>query len=216
VARLILVRHGETEFNRTDRFRGRIDVPLNDTGLWQAEMAARAIQERYRVSAIYSSPLSRAMRTAEAVAFATGLSVQPLPGLLEFSYGDWDGKSYDDVASEYPEQYRLYLTQPQRARIPGGESIGTFRRRVAAAVEQAVSNHPEETVVLVGHRLVCRMMVCYLLSLDSAKLPRLEVDNASISVFEKREPEGWVALLLNDTCHLAGNGGQGPGVRADG
>ena len=204
MGRVILVRHGETEFNRTDRFRGRIDVPLNETGLRQAEMAARAIRERYHVSAVYSSPLSRAMKTAEPIAREGGLTTQPLPGLLEFSYGDWDGKRYDEVATEYPDQYRLYLTEPQRAEIPGGENISAFRSRVSAAVELAVSSHPDETVVLVAHRLVCRMMVCYLLGLDDAKLPRLEVDNASISLFEKREPEGWVALMLNDTCHLRG------------
>ena len=144
------------------------------------------------------------MKTAEPIAREGGLTTQPLPGLLEFSYGDWDGKRYDEVATEYAEQYRLYLTEPQRAEIPGGESLGAFRGRVAAAVEEAVSSHSEETVVLVAHRLVCRMMVCYLLGLDDAKLPRLEVDNASISLFEKREPEGWVALMLNDTCHLRG------------
>ncbi len=202
MGRVILVRHGETEFNRTDRFRGRVDVPLNETGLWQAEMAARAIRERYHASAVYSSPLSRAMKTAEPIAREAGLVARPLPGLLEFSYGDWDGKSYEEVAREYPEQYRLYLTEPQRAEIPGGENLGDFRRRVAAAVEQAISSHPDETIVLVAHRLVCRMMVCYLLDLEDEKLPRLEVDNASISLFERREPERWVALLLNDTCHL--------------
>ena len=204
VGQLILVRHGETEFNRTDRFRGRIDVPLNEAGLWQAEMAAGAIRERYHVSAVYSSPLSRAMKTAEPIAREAGLVARSLPGLLEFSYGDWDGKSYEEVAKEYPEKYHLYLTEPRRAEIPGGENLDDFRRRVAAAVEQAVSSHPDETIVLVAHRLVCRMMVCHLLDLEDEKLPRLEVDNASISLFEKREPEGWVALLLNDTCHLQG------------
>jgi len=202
MARVILVRHGETEFNRTDRFRGRIDVPLNETGLCQAEMAARAVRERYRVSAVYSSPLSRAMRTAEPIARATGLSVQVLPGLLDFGYGEWEGKSFQEVEREYPEQYRLYLTQPHRAMIPGGESLRAFRGRVAAAVEWVASAHPAETVALVGHRMVCRVLVCYLLGLSNADLPRVELDTGSISLFEKRDGEGWVALLLNDTCHL--------------
>ncbi len=201
MSRIVLVRHGQTEFNRTDRFRGRIDVPLNETGVCQAEQAATAIAARYRVSAIYSSPLSRAVQTAEAIGRATRLTVQPLPGILDFSYGEWEGKSIAEVESDYPEQYRLFVARPHLARIPGGESMRAFRRRLASAVERVAAAHASGTVVLVGHRMVCRVLACYFLGLGNADLPRVDLETASISLFERR-PEGWATLLLNDTCHL--------------
>lgn len=201
MTRLVLVRHGETEFNRTDRFRGRLDVPLNETGLRQAERAGQAIMDRFDVSAIYSSPLSRAMKTAEAIGRVLGLAVQPLPAIVDFSYGEWEGKSYREVEAAYPESYRFYLAEPHRAVIPGGESLRRLRRRVAAAVKEMAAAHPDETVVMVSHRMVCRMLVCYLLGLGNRDLWRVELDTASISLFEQQEP-GWVMLQLNDTCHL--------------
>ena len=201
MAHIVLVRHGQTEFNRTDRFRGRIDVPLNETGRWQAERAAAAIRERFRISAIYSSPLSRAMQTAEAIGRASNVDVQSLPGILDFCYGEWEGRAVAEVEQTCPEQYRLFVTAPHRATIPGGESLRSFRRRLASSAEYIAAAHQSETVVLVGHRMVCRVLACYLLGLRNADLPRVDMDTASISLFERR-PDGWATLLLNDTCHL--------------
>lgn len=201
MAVIILVRHGQTEFNRTDRFRGRLDVPLNETGLRQADMAAAAIRARYEVEAVYSSPLSRAVKTAEPIAWAFGLPVRILPGVGDFGYGDWEGRSFADVQAAYPEQYDLYLHRPHLARIPGAGSLLGLRRRASRAVEQVAELHPSGTAVMVSHRMVCRVLVCYLLGLGVRDLPRVELETASISVFEKRD-DGWTALLIGDTCHL--------------
>ncbi len=201
MARVILVRHGQTEWNREERFRGQIDVPLNDTGHWQAEQAARAIKRKYSVSAIYSSPLSRALRTAEAIGHAVGVPAQPLSGVTEFNYGGWEGKTPAEVAVTYPDLYRLWLTQPHMAQIPGGEGVTRFRQRVAAAVEGILADQPAGDVVLVAHRMVGRALACHLLGLSDVCVPRLELNTGSISVFEKTD-EGWVTMLLNETCHL--------------
>ncbi len=203
MTRVILVRHGQTEWNREERFRGQIDVPLNETGLWQAEQVAMAIKRRYSVSAIYSSPLSRAMRTAEAIGHAVGVPVQPLKGVTEFNYGVWEGKTPEEVAAAYHDVYRLWLTQPHLARIPGGESVTQFRTRVAAAVEEMLEDHREGDVVLVAHRMVGRALACHLLGAGDICVPRLELKTGSISLFEKTE-EGWVTMQLNETCHLEG------------
>ncbi len=200
MARILLVRHGQTEWNRVERFRGRIDVPLNETGMRQGEAAGQAIAERYSVAAIYSSPLSRAAKTAEAIGRATGLPVQTMAALLDFSYGDWEGKSPEEVASAYPELYRLWVTRPDRVAIPGGESLRHLRLRLAAAVEEAAQKHHSETVVMVSHRMACKVLACYLLGLPNSHLWRIELDTASMSLFEKRDT-GWTTLLLNDTCH---------------
>ena len=176
-------------------------MPLNDTGLWEAEQAARAIKRKYTVSAIYSSPLSRAMRTADAIGRAVGVPVQPYPDVTEFSYGEWEGKTPREVAAVYPDLYRPWLTQPHLVQIPGGESVTQFRMRVSAAVERIVANHPAGDVVLVAHRMVGRALACHLLGASDGCIPRLELNTASISLFERTE-DGWVAMLWNDKCHL--------------
>ena len=201
MARVILVRHGQTEWNRVERFRGHVDVPLNETGLQQAERAAEAIRGRYRVAAIYSSPLRRAMRTAEAIGRRTGVPVEPLSDIVDLSFGEWEGKPREEVKASYPELFRLYVAQPQHLRIPGGETVRQLRARTSAAVEKLAERHRDDTVVLVSHRMVCHTLVGYFLGLPISHLWRVLIDTASLSIFEKGR-NGWVALLLNDTCHL--------------
>jgi phosphoserine phosphatase len=202
MARLILVRHGQTEWNRVERFRGRIDVPLNEAGIWQAQRAARAIRARYQVTQVYTSPLSRAASTAEAIARAAGLPVQVLPEINDFSYGEWEGKSPEEVAGTDPEVYRIWQTQPHLVSIPGGESLAGLRKRAAAVAEKIAADHPAESVVVVSHRIVCKVLACYLLGLENSHLWRVDLDTASISLFEKSDGVDWVTMLLNDTCHL--------------
>ena len=97
MTRIILVRHGETEWNRVGRFRGRADVSLNGTGLFQAQATGRRIADEWRPVAIYSSPLSRAARTAEAVAWHFDLRIQIDTGLIDIDYGEWQGLTPDEV-----------------------------------------------------------------------------------------------------------------------
>ena len=204
MTRVVLVRHGQTEWNRVERFRGHTDIPLNETGIWQAEQAGRAIKERYSVSAIYTSPMSRATRTAEIIGQATGVPVQVLPPLGDYSFGEWEGKTPEEVKAEYPEQFRLWMTAPHRAKIPGGESLRRRRLQVAAALERLAVEHQDQTVVLVSHRIVSKIITCYLLGLDNSHLWGVDLDTASISLFQ-RHKWGWLTLMLNDTCHLRAN-----------
>ncbi len=204
MSRVILVRHGQTEWNRIERFRGLIDIDLNETGRWQAERLAEAIKARYEVSAIYSSPLSRTMGTAEAIGRAVGVPVTRYPALVDFSYGVWEGKSPQEVEAAFPDLYRIWLTQPHRVKIPGGESLRNLRLRVSTALLTIARDHPRGTVVLVSHRAVCKVLACYLLGLPNSQLWRLELDNGSFSVFEEWDV-GWVTRSLNETCHLRGS-----------
>ena len=201
MARVILVRHGQTEWNRIERFRGLVDIDLNETGVWQADRIGEAVAGRYSISAIFSSPLIRAMRTAEAIGRATGVPVQSYPALVDFSYGVWEGKSPEEVEAAYPDLYRIWLTQPQRVKIPGGESLRNLRLRASTALLTIARDHPKDTVVLVSHRAVCKVLACYLLGLPNSQLWKLELDNGSFSVFEEWDV-GWVTRSLNETCHL--------------
>ena len=201
MTRLILVRHGQTAWNRPERFRGRSDLPLDETGQAQAQAAGRHIAARWSVAAVYASPLPRALQTAAAIAVACGLTVQPLPGIVDVDYGDWQGLSPEEVAQRDPEQYRLWLSAPQRARIPGGESLPAVRRRAFAALRQVAARHDGQTIVLVSHLVICRLLLLAVLGLPTARYWRIRQDTAAINVLEYAEGQ-FTLVTLNDTCHL--------------
>jgi broad specificity phosphatase PhoE len=199
--RFILVRHGRTAWNREVRFRGREDLPLDEAGLEQAEAAGRRIAATWSVSAVYTSPLLRARQTAQAIAQNLGLAPQPLEGLLDLDYGRWQGLSPQEVEQRYGDLYPAWLRSPQTVRFPGGESLAQVRERALAAVLELARRHPGETVVLVGHQAVNKVLLCAVLGLDDSHFWRIEQDTGAINVFEYRGGT-FVVTLLNDTCHL--------------
>ena len=118
MTRFILVRHGQTEWNRVERFRGRAEVPLNETGLAQAEATGRRIAVEWQPAAVYSSPLSRAVKTAEAIANRFDLPVQTHPGLADIDYGEWQGLTPEEVKERWPAQHHAWFRFPQLAQYP--------------------------------------------------------------------------------------------------
>jgi probable phosphoglycerate mutase len=129
MTRIILVRHGQTEWNRVERFRGRADVLLNDTGLAQAEATGRRVAAEWNPTAIYSSPLSRSVKTAEAIAKHFSLVVQIHSGLSDIDYGEWQGLTPDEARSRWPEIVEAWYNAPHLARIPSGETLDDVRAR---------------------------------------------------------------------------------------
>ncbi len=202
MTRFILVRHGQTEWNRVERFRGRLDIQLNETGVRQAEAAGRALANA-GIVAIYTSPLSRAYQTAQAIGVALGLSPIPIEGLVDFDFGDWQGLSPQEVEARYPGLHQQWLTDPANVRIPGGETLQDVRRRVVESLGELISRHPDQTVALVSHKVVCKVILLAILDLDNSHYWRLEQDNAAISSFEHGRG-GFVLTSMNDTCHLRG------------
>ncbi len=197
----LLVRHGETEWNRVERFRGRADVPLNSRGLSQAEATAQAIAARYRVDAVYSSPLSRAMKTAETIAARFSLSVHPCPGLIDIDYGRWQGLNPEQVRAEWPEQAAAWYDSPHMARIPGGESLDDLRKRCVLTVSDLASRHEGQKVVLVAHTVINRMILLAVLGLGNDRFWRLCQDTCAVNEF-KADGGEYTLVSMNDTCHL--------------
>ena len=198
---VILVRHGQTAWNRAERFRGHSDVPLNSTGLSQAHAAARRIVSTWRVDAVYTSPLRRAQETAQAIAQRCGLKAEPRDGLIDLNFGAWQGLTFDEAAAAYPDEYALWQTKPQRLRLPGGESMVRARRRAAATMLELASAHPDGTIVLVSHQVICRLLVLATLGLSTAHYWQLRQETTAINVFEYVNG-GWITVTVNDTCHL--------------
>lgn len=201
-ARVVLVRHGQTAWNREPRFRGRADLPLDEIGLKQAEATGRYLAERWPVDAVYASPMRRAMQTAEAIAESHGLTAQPFDGLLDIDFGEWQGHSPEEVGERYPDLLRAWLEAPHTVHIPGGESLDDVRSRVVAGLHEVIEGHVGETVGLVGHNVVNRVLLCAVLGLGSEHFWRLRQDTCAVNVFDADEDGTFTIVLLNDTCHL--------------
>jgi probable phosphoglycerate mutase len=201
--RLILVRHGQTDAALEGRTQGRIDNPLNATGLRQA-IAVRERLLEYAPDAIYSSPAARARTTAEPLAQALALPVALDPRLLEMDFGALDNRTSAEMREREPEfMDRWSASDPADLRMPGGETLREVAERVAACASEVVTAHPEQTVVLCSHNFALRMLICHALGLPVAAFRNFRVDLASFSVVATREG-GYLVHLLNEVCHLSG------------
>lgn len=201
MTRIVLVRHGQTEWNRIERFRGQLDVPLNDAGRVQARALARKLAT-WPITALYAGPLGRTRETARPLAEALNLPVQILDGLLDINYGQWAGRTPEEVAQAEPEAHALWRAAPHLARPTGGETLQDVRERAVAALQGAIAAHPGQTIALVGHQVVNKVLLCAVLGLDNSHFWRIRQDNACLNVFEYREGV-FEIVTLNDTCHLA-------------
>ncbi|MEE8470427.1 MAG: histidine phosphatase family protein [Dehalococcoidia bacterium] len=200
LTRFILVRHGETEWNREERFRGRADLPLNSTGVRQAEAAALNLRDR-DVAAIYSSPLKRSAETAGILSGKLSLPVEIAEGLVDIDFGRWQGLSAGEASGQDSELYARWLESPHEVRFPGGESLEDVRKRVVTAVDEAAVKHSKQTVVLVSHKVVCQVLLCAMLGIDNSHFWQVRQDVCAINIFEIRN--GFpIVSLVNDTCHL--------------
>ena len=202
MTRIVLVRHGQTAWNREARFRGRADVALDETGLRQAEATGRYLAARWPVVAVYASPMRRAMQTAEAIARAQGLTAHPLEGLMDIDFGELQGLSLDETAQRYPAIYQAWEEAPHTVHFPGGERLDDVRSRVVAALDEVVAQHPEQAVALVSHTVVNRVLLCAVLEWGNDHFWRLRQETCAVNVFDVEEDGAFTIVLLNDTCHL--------------
>jgi broad specificity phosphatase PhoE len=198
--RLLLVRHGETEYNVERRFQGQRDSPLTERGRWQA---AR-LGERLRavpLDAVYSSDLPRTLATAEATVAGRDLTIQAVPAFREGHFGEYEGLTFAEIAARYGEAATRWAADPVALAPPGGETLAVLHERVAAFVGSVVAAHPGATVLLVGHGGSVRAAVMEALGLDRRHFRRLRMDNTSLSIIES---DGAVETLhlFNDTSHL--------------
>ena len=207
--RIVLIRHGQTTWNRESRFRGQSDVPLNDFGKQQAEATARYVASRWPAVAVYASPLSRTMETAEAIAQAQGLTVQPFEGLRDIDFGEWQGRLATEVARLYPDLYQAWMETPHTVQFPKGESLDIVRRRVALALHEAIARHREQTVAVVSHTVVNRVRLCHVLGWGNDRFWQLGQETCAGNVFDVNERDArhaFVIQLLNDTSHIPPSG----------
>ena len=198
--RLFVLRHGETESSRERRFTGGRDVPLTSAGQGQAEAAAAALAT-VTLHAVYASPLERARTSAEHVAKPHRLPVQLDPRLAEMSFGTWEGLTAAEVRTSAPGLYAEWRSTPQTAAVPGGETLSAVAARVGAAIAAIQAAHPDQTVVMVTHAIVVRLIVLEALGLPPARLWSVDASPGGLTEIEYRP--GWVTVhRMNTLSHL--------------
>jgi broad specificity phosphatase PhoE len=198
---ILLVRHGQTEWNRNERFRGRFDLSLNEKGLDQAERTADRISKAWKLAAVYSSPLSRAMKTAEIIAQPHSVEVLPDSGLIDIDYGEWQGLTPSEVGERWPRQYDCWMNNPAESKIPGGESLLEVRARAMDFFTETAKNHVNQTVLLVSHTVVIRLLLLSVLGIGVQAFWRLGQEPCALNVIRQKE-QSYILASMNDTCHL--------------
>lgn len=181
MTKIILARHGETEWNVAEIFRGRINIELNETGIKQAEFLAEYLST-VKIETICSSPLKRALKTAEIVASRHTLDVQITPGLVDLDFGKWQGLTTKEVKERYNQLYTKWIDSPHQVKIPAGESLRDVTKRAFSVVEQVIARY-EGTVILVSHRVVNKVLICALLGLDDSHFWQIRQDTCGITTF---------------------------------
>ena len=196
---IILARHGETKWNVEEVFRGRTDVGLNENGVRQAELLAEYLGG-LKIYGVYSSPLKRALKTAEVIARYHKLKVKAAPGLIDFDFGKWQGLPHQEVKRKYKELYARWRERPDLVQMPDGETLSEVRKRALAVVDEVVAKH-RGRVVLVSHRVVNKVLICALLGLDNSHFWNIRQDNCGTTVFAY-ENGRFILTKHNDTSYL--------------
>ena len=198
--KLILVRHGQTESNKLGRIQGINDSPLTDVGREQAEAAAHALASEAPF-ALYSSPLPRAIQTAEAIGSRAGVRPAEVKELIEMDVGKFEGLSGPQLRERFPDVMRSWDEDPASTVMPGGESLHDVRDRAWPAVRSLAKRHESETVVAVTHNFTIHTIVCTAMDMPLNNFRKLRIDLGAITRLEITAARTTL-VSLNETWHL--------------
>ena len=201
--KLIFIRHGETLWNREFRMQGISDVALSDVGVHQS----KSLANRFRgdIDKIFTSPLGRAASFAAPLAAKYQLQPEIIPELREMSFGRWEGLRYQDMDKAMKKNFEAWCLDPVNVRPPDGEAAADMGARVRVAVEKITASlGAEDTAAVVTHGGLIRVAVTVLLELPPVTAARLQIETASLTVFETMG-DHWRLAKLNDNCHLQEN-----------
>ena len=194
-----LIRHGQTRWNKNTIFRGHKDIPLDETGILQAEKTANYLKD-FGIEKIYSSPLLRAYQTAKKISESTGIQIEKIPELTDINFGQWEGKDLNWVKKNDPENYFNYKYDPEIASFPGGESMSECFERSYKVFFKLLSNNGKK-IAIVTHRVILKMILLGILGLSLKAFWQLQLDTCSISeVYTKKSTI--IIKCLNSVCHL--------------
>ncbi|HMO57849.1 MAG TPA: histidine phosphatase family protein [Roseiflexaceae bacterium] len=202
--RLLLIRHGETDWNATLRYQGHAAIPLNEQGREQARIVAERLQRFYQPAALYSSDILRATETAMLIGEALGLTPIAMPDLREIDVGQWEGLTPEQLYRRFPDHMREFERDPARTVRIGGESYAQLQQRAMRAMQQITAQHAaHDTVLAVSHGGTIRALLCHVIGLDLGYFGRMWIDNGSLTEL-RHGSSGWRLVRLNDAAHLEG------------
>jgi 2,3-bisphosphoglycerate-dependent phosphoglycerate mutase len=201
VTRVLAIRHGETAWNVDTRIQGQLDIPLNETGRWQAERLAAAVADD-ELHAIYASDLQRAHETAQAISRVTGLPITAERGLRERGFGSFEGHTYQEIEARWPEE-SLRWRKRELDFSPGGqgESLRVFYERCVNTAARLAAAHPGQAIAIVAHGGVMDCLYRAASRLDLQAARSWQLGNASINRL-LYTPEGFTLVGWSDTSHL--------------
>lgn len=227
VTTLYLIRHGETEGSETKRYKGSIDVPLSENGIRQVERTAAFVAEQVKASfhsrqlsylrdihekrsddngdtgemkAVYTSNLSRAIKSGEIIAAPHSIAPISIPDLRERSFGIWEGMSFTEIRDRYPVEFNAWAGNPLKYSPVGGESTLDMSHRVIAALDKIISSHNGQVIAIVAHGGVNRIILCHIMGIPFENIFRIEQDFAAVNVIEYWDKYP-VVKLLNGGAH---------------
>ena len=200
MTRIFLIRHGETEWNNEGRLQGNSNVLLSPEGIHQAQLLA-AHAPFHNIDAIYSSDLSRAVHTAEILADRFGLSVIKESGFRETNFGEWEGRKLSELALDESDGFERFFTKPERVHPPGGETFLSSQARAMTALEEIVAAHEEQSIIIVSHGSVIRLILCAALGMPIRKMWAISQHNMAVNIIRFDDGNATVELV-NSTLHL--------------
>jgi broad specificity phosphatase PhoE len=208
VVRLLLARHGETEWTREGRYQGTTDTALTGNGRAQAEALARRLAGE-RLTAIFASELQRALNTAAPIAKTHGQKVCPEPRLREIGFGIWEGLTWAQIAQQDTDTWARWVANPMSAMPAGGESLSSIANRLRHLLADLAARPDDETILLVAHGGSLRVLICLALGLPPGLAWSLRMDNGALSELYLSPDTGAghkaILSLLNDRHHLNGH-----------
>lgn len=201
--RLYFMRHGETVWNTERRYQGMTDIELSEKGLRQAECAAKRFKN-IKIDKIYASPLKRAMKTAEKIAAEKGLEIISEDDFREIHFGEWEGKTVPELTEKYGESYTNFIREPHKYGFPGEGSVENVINRIKPGIDKLIAED-EGNVLIVSHGGIIRLMIMYIMELDSSWFTKMWINNTGVSIVEIKNDRR-LLLTLNDSAHLAETG----------
>lgn len=202
MTKLILVRHGQTVWNKLGKYQGQADIELSELGQEQAKLLAKGFPCA-RVDAVYASPLKRAMATGAAVAERFGLPVVPCEEFKEIYFGVWEGMTYEEIHAAGAELHNGLFDTPDITVCPKGEGFAQVQRRAVARLEELLKQHEGQTIVVTAHGGVNRTLLCYALGMPLRNMWRIKQDNTAVNVICFYEDGKINVEQMNNTNHLA-------------
>lgn len=231
---IFLIRHGNTEFNEKKIFRGHFDIPLDETGIEQAQKTGNFLKN-VKIDVIYSSPLSRAYKTAETIKNFqkdnnnnnydddnnnddnsndndnsnnnnnnikfNDIKLLKEEGFIDLNFGEWEGKSYNEVSLNYPEIYNQWIKEPFKVSIPKGETLYEAQDRAWKTLKKIITEGSETFIVVVTHRIICKLLIIKMLDISESGIWKINQMPCCINIFEYKY-QTFFASVLNYGFHI--------------